>query len=277
MMRIVILVENHGTDRCKGEHGLSFYIEYNNKKYLLDTGTTHLYADNAKILDIDLSDVDMAFLSHAHYDHSGGFNLFFENNNKAKVYIQESMKENCYHKSGDVVRYIGLPKGLLESYKDRFSLVCRDTCVDEGVWIIPHHMPNLEDCGQWAGMQRMENNGFWPDDFNHEQSVVFETDKGLVIFNSCCHSGADVVIKEVQDVFPNKQIYGILGGFHLKDLDMENDDERLQVEHLAYSLMNLNVEHIYTGHCTGDNAFETLSGILGTRLYAMETGMEIDI
>ena len=33
-MKIIILVENHGTDVCKGEHGLSFYIECNNNEWL---------------------------------------------------------------------------------------------------------------------------------------------------------------------------------------------------------------------------------------------------
>ncbi len=276
-MRIIILVENHGTDRCQGEHGLSFYIEYNGKKYLLDTGTTHLFAENAQKLGVELNHVHTAFLSHAHYDHSGGFDLFFENNKHAYVHIQEGTKENCYHNTGDILRYIGLPKGLLESYKERFSFVTGNICVDEGVWIIPHHTTDLNYRGQWAGMQRMEDEMLCWDDFNHEQSVVFETDKGLVIFNSCCHSGADVVIKEVQDVFPNKQIYGIFGGFHLKDLDIEKANERLQVESLANSLMNLNVKHIYTGHCTGDEAFNVLKEILGKRLYAMESGMEIVI
>lgn len=57
----------------------------------------------------------------------------------------------------------------------------------------------------------------WPveaDDFSHEQSLVLDTKEGLVIFNSCSHGGADVIIREAEAAFPGKQIYGLIGGFH---------------------------------------------------------------
>ena len=69
-MKMVVLVENSSRCRLCAEHGLSVYIEYEGKTYLLDTGATALFAENAKELGIDLSKVDTAFLSHAHYDHS---------------------------------------------------------------------------------------------------------------------------------------------------------------------------------------------------------------
>ena len=37
-MKITVLVENSTSCRLYGEHGLSVYIEYDGKKYLLDTG-----------------------------------------------------------------------------------------------------------------------------------------------------------------------------------------------------------------------------------------------
>ena len=69
-MKITVLVENSTSCRLYGEHGLSVYIEYDGKKYLLDTGASTLFAKNAKELGISLADIDTAFLSHAHYDHS---------------------------------------------------------------------------------------------------------------------------------------------------------------------------------------------------------------
>ena len=95
-MKMVVLVENSSRCRLCAEHGLSVYIEYEGKTYLLDTGATALFAENAKELGIDLSKVDTAFLSHAHYDHSGGFEEFFKENDKAAVYMQETSAENCF-------------------------------------------------------------------------------------------------------------------------------------------------------------------------------------
>ena len=62
-MKMVVLVENSSRCRLCAEHGLSVYIEYEGKTYLLDTGATALFAENAKELGIDLSKVDTAFLS----------------------------------------------------------------------------------------------------------------------------------------------------------------------------------------------------------------------
>ena len=47
-MKMVVLVENSSRCRLCAEHGLSVYIEYEGKTYLLDTGATALFAENAK-------------------------------------------------------------------------------------------------------------------------------------------------------------------------------------------------------------------------------------
>ena len=59
-MKIVTLVENTTSSpdlRCK--HGLSLYIETANHKILFDLGPNGLFAENAKKLNIDLTQVDI--------------------------------------------------------------------------------------------------------------------------------------------------------------------------------------------------------------------------
>ena len=87
-MKITVLIENTAPEYLKCEHGLSIYIAYNEKCYLLDTGSSDIFMDNAEVLKTKLENVDAAFLSHGHYDHSGGFEAFFEKNKSAKVYLQ---------------------------------------------------------------------------------------------------------------------------------------------------------------------------------------------
>lgn len=97
-MKVIVLIEN--TSKCSlcAEHGLSVYIEYNGMKYLLDTGASDTFSANAHQLGINLADIDIAFLSHAHYDHAGGFETFFKENEKAPVYLQDTSAENCYYR-----------------------------------------------------------------------------------------------------------------------------------------------------------------------------------
>ena len=73
-MKITTLIENHENAEkgLAGEHGLSLLLEIDNKKILFDTGQTGAFVENAGRLSIDLCSLDMTFLSHGHYDHTGG-------------------------------------------------------------------------------------------------------------------------------------------------------------------------------------------------------------
>ena len=72
-MKITVLVENSTSCRLYGEHGLSVYIEYDGKKYLLDTGASTLFAKNAKELGISLADIQTNIDGVAEKDSGEGF------------------------------------------------------------------------------------------------------------------------------------------------------------------------------------------------------------
>ena len=72
-MKIVCIVENTTKNEVlTAEHGLSLYIETEDKKILFDMGQTELFSVNAEKMKVDLAEVDVAVLSHGHYDHGGG-------------------------------------------------------------------------------------------------------------------------------------------------------------------------------------------------------------
>ena len=62
--QITTLVENCVYGRkLQAEHGLSLYIETPQYKLLFDTGASDLFIRNARLLDIDLRQVDYLILS----------------------------------------------------------------------------------------------------------------------------------------------------------------------------------------------------------------------
>ena len=93
-MKATVLVDNISCNELAGEWGLSIYIEYGDKKILLDTGASELFLENAEKMGVSIKEVDYAVLSHAQYDHSNGMKAFFENNDKSKLYLQEGAAEN---------------------------------------------------------------------------------------------------------------------------------------------------------------------------------------
>lgn len=256
-LKATVLIDNIPKNQLKSEWGLAVHIEYGDKNILLDTGSTGIFADNAKALGIDLSKVDYGVLSHAHYDHSDGMERFFGINKTAKFYLRKGTQENCYGSRFIFWKYIGIKRGTLEKFKDRIEYASGDCELCSGVWLIPHKTENLAAKGKRAGMFRRENRHRVDEDFSHEQSLVFDTSKGLVIFNSCSHGGADNIINEVASTFPDKKIYAIIGGFHLfKSTEQE-------VIALADGIKKTGIERVVTGHCTGDKSFGILKRELG--------------
>ena len=58
---------------------------------MLEMGRGLLFAENARKMGIDLSAVEIAFLSHGHYDHGVGLETFFSINDAAKVFAQKEV------------------------------------------------------------------------------------------------------------------------------------------------------------------------------------------
>ena len=141
----------------------------------------------------------------------------------------------------------------------------------EGVWLVPHKTKGLENIGKRELMYRKTSGGLVPDDFSHEQSVVVDTDKGLVILNSCSHGGTHNIINEVKATFPDKQVYGLIGGFHLFN---KSDDE---IREVAGRIRETGIGFICTGHCTKDRAFAVLKDELGDMVKQMHVGYRIKI
>lgn len=265
-----ILVDNHTRNEWKAEWGLAIYIEYDGHKVLLDAGTTHVFAENADMMGIDLSQVEFGVLSHAHYDHSDGLDIFFERNDKAMFYLRKACEENCYSKKGSTeLSYIGIKEGYLKRFADRFVYTDEDLEVIPGMILLPHKTKSLDKVGEHAGMYVKIRGQFQPDSFDHEQSLVFKTDRGLVIFNSCSHGGADNIIREVQSTWPDQQIVAYIGGLHL----FRSSDE--EVYEFAKRVKETGIKCIYTGHCTGERAMEILKEELGDVVKEIYTGLEI--
>lgn len=266
-----ILIDNIAPEGFIGEWGLSVWIEYNGKNILLDTGTTGVFAENARKLGVDLAKADVGVLSHAHYDHANGMDAFFDANFHAKFYLRAGTKEHCYGKKGWRYHYNGIQKGLIRRHADRISYAQGNFALLPGVWLIPHSMPGLEKIAARSNLYVRRGLRMVPDDFSHEQSLVLETDRGLVIFNSCSHAGPANIIAEVTAAFPGRKIHSLIGGLHLYKL---TDDE---IRTIAAAIRESGIQQVCTGHCTGDRGYQVLREELGDIVCQIQTGMTIEV
>ncbi|MCR4807096.1 MAG: hypothetical protein K5857_05420 [Lachnospiraceae bacterium] len=90
---------------------------------------------------------------------------------------------------------------------------------------------------------------------------------GLIIFNSCSHGGAVNIINEIKSTFPGKNIYGLIGGFHLFN---KSEDE---IRKVARGIADTGIEYVCTGHCTRERAYRILKEELGNRIEQFKVGL----
>lgn len=270
-MHLTVLSDNNGTCDLTGEWGLSILIEYEKHTILLDAGASDLFWDNAQKLGVDLADTDCAVLSHGHWDHANGFVPFLARTRGIPLYLRRSAFDSYWSEEEDgSLKYIGIPQELAQ-YADRLVYPEGDCQLFDGVWLIPHRMPGREQIGLRERMFRRREGCLEPDDFSHEQSLVLDTPRGLVIFNSCSHAGAAAIIDEVRERLPGRPVYAMIGGFHLHNKPAD------EVRAFAERLRDSGAQHILTGHCTGDVAFAILHEVLGERLLQFRAGLEAEL
>ncbi|MCK4445796.1 MAG: MBL fold metallo-hydrolase [Candidatus Marinimicrobia bacterium] len=93
-MKITIIYDNTVFQRgLKSDWGFSCFVEVYGKKILFDTGANSaILLDNMKRLNIKPTEVEEVFISHYHWDHTGGLSDFLKVN-PVKVYIPSSFKK----------------------------------------------------------------------------------------------------------------------------------------------------------------------------------------
>lgn len=282
-MRVTALIENETSDGCdhlQSEHGLSLHIETAESTVLFDTGSSGAFADNAAALGIDLAGVDLAVLSHQHYDHGGGLGRFFEINPRAPVYLRNCPVDDRYFKALAVLKHpIGLDRSFVEDFPERFQRLDRSTEVSPGVWLITeigasHPRPK--------GNQRLfvdHGGALTPDPFDHELLMVIVEDDGMVILSGCSHSGILNMVDAARARFPELPITAVFGGFHLIGLPMFNtmSASRREVEAIGREMTDRVDGTVFTGHCTGNKAYGVLAGVMGDALRPFNTGASVEV
>ncbi len=275
-MKVTVLMENTALEGCglTPEHGLSLYIEYRGRKLLLDAGASEKFADNAQALGVDLAAVELAVLSHGHNDHAGGLGQFFRLNRQAPVYICAGAAGPVYAEHPDGRRFIGIDREVWTEFRSRFAEVEGTSPLTEGVWLVPDTLRDPAFTGRATNLLYQRGEGdFIPDDFRHEQSLVLEEERGLVVFNSCSHTGIVNIVRGVLEQFPGKKVFAVVGGLHMFGRDHTGLNCTPEyVYQVADTLKKLGVEEIYTGHCTGEMALSLLRERFGPGCHALSTG-----
>jgi 7,8-dihydropterin-6-yl-methyl-4-(beta-D-ribofuranosyl)aminobenzene 5'-phosphate synthase len=276
--RITILCENLvGRLVGSGEHGFSAFIETGKSNYLFDTGSGRSIVPNSLALNKDLKSIRKIFLSHGHYDHTGGLSEVLKLKGKVDVHSHPHVFLDRFavlkEEGREIKRFIGIhyKRSYLESLGANFVFNTDFTEVEKGLFLtgeVPRQT-NFEkpDPRLFSEMDGAMTNDLFLDD----QSLILDTDKGIVLILGCAHSGMINIINHVINKMGKEKFHSILGGTHLDFLTLE------QLEESIKSLKRMEIGKIGVSHCTGMKAAFRLQQEFGDRFFYGCVGSVLEV
>jgi 7,8-dihydropterin-6-yl-methyl-4-(beta-D-ribofuranosyl)aminobenzene 5'-phosphate synthase len=237
-----------------GEWGFSALVEADGQRILVDTGShPETVLQNARDLNIDLSDIKEVILTHNHWDHVGGL----------MTLRREMMKKNPAALSvAHVSRGIFYSRPSAKGEQNEMIAIRKDfeasggKCIEHfegfqifpGAWLtgpVPRKYPERN----WSPGGKVETpNGLIEDNIPEDQSLVLNTSKGLVVVTGCGHAGIVNILTYAEQEFPKQSVYGVIGGLHL----FTASDE--QLNWTGDKLKDFKVANLLGAHCTGIEA-----------------------
>jgi 7,8-dihydropterin-6-yl-methyl-4-(beta-D-ribofuranosyl)aminobenzene 5'-phosphate synthase len=280
-LKLRVVVENSASladTQIWAQHGLCLFltIDLGSKrmKILVDTGTSpEVTLHNADALELDLNDIDHIFLSHGHYDHTGGMIGILKRLNRRVPILAHPAIFSPKLKAQPFLRFIGPPFGQAEAeYAGAVMLYSQSPVVLAPGIMITGEIERKETFETVEGFWTIKEGLYSQDLILDDQALIVNIDgKGLAVISGCAHAGIINTIKHAQKVTGVEDLYAVIGGFHL----MGANEGR--IASTVEALLRLDPEIVRPGHCTGAKAVCRLMLALGERCWPLAAGELIEL
>ncbi|AHF97227.1 MAG: MBL fold metallo-hydrolase [Desulfurella sp.] len=274
-LRITILAENSVVVPFDviGEHGFSAFVETPNFNFLFDTGQGKALLNNSIALKKDLSTIKFLYISHGHYDHTGGIVDLLKFKSPIETFGHPDIFSNRYWSIGQIKRYIGIPfsKAYLESLGVKFVFHKEFKEIEKGIFSSGEVERKTEFEKIDKEMKVINNGELIQDEIWDDFSLAIETSKGLVIILGCAHAGIINILNHFINKTGKKEIYAVIGGTHLGFASQEHINSVLEV------IEKYNIQKLGASHCTGLEVGAKLYNKLKDRFFFASVGSVFEI
>ncbi len=264
-IKVTVIVENHSGFKkgLYGAHGFSALVE-GKVRVLVDTGVEgNVLLRNMKELGIDPDDIDYLFLTHGHYDHTGGLKALLEaRSGKLKVVAHPGVFARRVALKPHL-RDIGIPFRR-EELRAEFILSKDPLQFVRGIW----SSGEIERVTWDRAVGYLLKDGkLIRDPIKDDMALIIDGVDGITVITGCGHSGILNIARHSRNLL-NKPVKSLIGGFHLANAKKGILEEVVR---------NLEAEKLYAGHCTGMDSYAYLKGKLGGRMEPLYAGRVIEI
>lgn len=260
-LRVRILSTMLADDNGFGEWGFAALVEADGHKILFDTGAhPDTVVRNCRELKVDLSDVPDVILSHNHADHTGGLLTLRHEFPQAlaRAHVGKGILLTRVAGGKREIDRMAKLKIDYEAGGGKFIEYDQPREIVPGVWLtglVPRNYPERN----WnPGMQlRLPDGSLVEDNLPEDQSLVIDTDKGLVLISGCGHAGVINTLEYARAKVRAAPVHLAFGGFHLYDATDSN------LVWTAGKLKEFGLQNLVGAHCTGVEAVYRLRQLTG--------------
>jgi 7,8-dihydropterin-6-yl-methyl-4-(beta-D-ribofuranosyl)aminobenzene 5'-phosphate synthase len=267
---ITILVDNNAVEGLIADHGLSFFIETENKRILFDAGQESAFHSNVRALGIDLSKTDILALSHGHFDHTGGIPQVLQRNPSIQVYGHPGIIKNRFSIRHGAAKQIQMPLSSIGAIQalpsEQLHWVRQPTFLGNRVGVTGP-IPRLTDYEDTGGPFYLDPQGKHPDPIEDDLALWIHTETGLVVCVGCAHAGLVNTLHYIKAINNGQRIRAVLGGFHLLNASPD------RLEQTIAALRRFEPDVVLPLHCTGERAVTSLRDSMGERVSPGAAGM----
>ncbi len=267
-MKVTIVYENHAGFRkgLLGAHGFSALVEHGGIRVLVDTGADgDLLLKNMEELGISQKKIDYLFITHGHYDHTGGLKAFLEAKGEPIKIIAhpEIFRRRVALKPHR--RKIGIPftRAELENLGARFVLQREPFEFAPGFWSSGEIVRHTWD--RTVGYVKRDGR-LLKDTVPDDMALLVDLGEEIVVITGCGHSGVLNIVWHAKEV-SGKPVRALIGGFHLRGAKKELLDDVVE---------EIETERLYAGHCTGIDSYAYLKARLEDAVEPLHVGKTLE-